>query len=145
MGNNAFAHESGIHVHGVLKDPSTYEAFGPELVGMQRTIVLGKHTGAHSIKQKLTSTASSSPMSRSPGGGQGQEAGGERQGGRRCRTGGAGVPHRRAAGRSAMIKLKEFAVFTGINITPTAVVVHRHRRGDEAGGRTSASGRWMRP
>ncbi|MGD0817791.1 MAG: 2-isopropylmalate synthase, partial [Methanomassiliicoccales archaeon] len=50
VGNNAFAHESGIHVHGVLQDPSTYEAFCPELVGMQRTIRLGKHSGAHSIK-----------------------------------------------------------------------------------------------
>lgn len=53
VGNNAFAHESGIHVHGVLGDPSTYEAFGPELVGMKRTIVVGKHTGAHSVKEKL--------------------------------------------------------------------------------------------
>ncbi|HVO78048.1 MAG TPA: 2-isopropylmalate synthase, partial [Methanomassiliicoccales archaeon] len=53
VGRNAFAHESGIHVHGVLRDPSTYEAFSPELVGMQREIVVGKHTGAHSVKQKL--------------------------------------------------------------------------------------------
>jgi 2-isopropylmalate synthase len=53
VGNNAFAHESGIHVHGVLGDPSTYEAFGPELVGMERSIVMGKHTGAHSVKEKL--------------------------------------------------------------------------------------------
>jgi len=53
VGNNAFTHESGIHVHGVLGDPSTYEAFGPELVGMDRSIVVGKHTGTHSVKEKL--------------------------------------------------------------------------------------------
>ena len=47
VGDNAFSHESGIHVHGVLGESSTYEAFGPELVGVQRHIVLGKHTGAH--------------------------------------------------------------------------------------------------
>ncbi len=53
VGANAFAHESGIHVHGVLGDPSTYEAFGPELVGLDRSIVMGKHTGTHSVKEKL--------------------------------------------------------------------------------------------
>ena len=54
VGKNAFAHESGIHVHGVLNDPSTYEAFGPELVGVERNIVVGKHSGTHSIKEKLS-------------------------------------------------------------------------------------------
>ncbi len=53
VGQNAFSHESGIHVHGVLGDAQTYEAMTPELVGCKRSIVLGKHTGLHAIKSKL--------------------------------------------------------------------------------------------
>ncbi len=53
VGENAFAHESGIHVHGVLGSASTYEALTPEIVGNTRRIVLGKHTGAHAIAAKL--------------------------------------------------------------------------------------------
>ena len=54
VGDNAFAHESGIHVHGILGDGSTYEAMAPDLVGKQRTIVVGKHTGVHSVENRLT-------------------------------------------------------------------------------------------
>jgi len=53
VGENAFAHESGIHVHGVLRSAATYEALTPEMVGSTRRIVLGKHTGAHAISAKL--------------------------------------------------------------------------------------------
>ena len=53
VGSNAFAHESGIHVHGVLNNSSTYEAISPELVGHSRKIVLGKHTGANALRSKL--------------------------------------------------------------------------------------------
>ena len=53
VGDNAFAHESGIHVHGILNNSSTYEAISPELVGHSRKIVLGKHTGANALKSKL--------------------------------------------------------------------------------------------
>ena len=53
VGDNAFAHESGIHVHGILNNSSTYEPISPELVGHSRKIVLGKHTGANSLKSKL--------------------------------------------------------------------------------------------
>jgi len=53
VGENAFAHESGIHVHGVLGSAATYEALTPEIVGNTRRIVLGKHTGAHAISAKL--------------------------------------------------------------------------------------------
>ena len=53
VGDNAFAHESGIHVHGLLGDHSTYEAMAPALVGKERTIVMGKHTGAHSVESRL--------------------------------------------------------------------------------------------
>lgn len=53
VGDNAFAHESGIHVHGILNNASTYEPLSPELVGHSRRIVLGKHTGKNAIKSKL--------------------------------------------------------------------------------------------
>ena len=54
VGENAFAHEAGIHVHGVLQKAETYEPITPEIVGHTRKIVLGKHTGANAIKSKLT-------------------------------------------------------------------------------------------
>ncbi|NJB67325.1 2-isopropylmalate synthase [Desulfobaculum xiamenense] len=53
-GANAFAHESGIHQDGVLKDRRTYEIMTPESVGRVGTdMVLGKHSGRHAIKRKL--------------------------------------------------------------------------------------------
>lgn len=53
VGDGAFAHESGIHLHGVRSLPLTYEPFPPELVGHERTIVVGKRSGKHGIKLKL--------------------------------------------------------------------------------------------
>jgi homocitrate synthase NifV len=53
VGSNMFAHESGIHVDGALKNSKTYEAFCPEEVGLVRQIVIGKHSGSHSIKAKF--------------------------------------------------------------------------------------------
>ena len=53
VGDNAFAHESGIHVHGILVNSSTYEPMSPEMVGHSRKIILGKHTGANAVKSKL--------------------------------------------------------------------------------------------
>ena len=53
VGENAFAHEAGIHVHGVLQKAETYEPITPEIVGHTRRIVLGKHTGANAIRSKL--------------------------------------------------------------------------------------------
>ncbi|MEN9201982.1 MAG: homocitrate synthase [Thermostichus sp. DG_1_6_bins_120] len=53
VGDNAFAHESGIHAAGVLRDPRTYEPFPPEVVGSQRRLVLGKHSGRHLLLQVL--------------------------------------------------------------------------------------------
>ncbi len=55
VGANAFSHESGIHVHGVLSNPLTYEPIDPGAVGMSRRIVLGKHSGRHSIIYALRS------------------------------------------------------------------------------------------
>jgi homocitrate synthase NifV len=53
VGSNVFTHESGIHVDGALKNSKTYEAFCPEEVGLTRQIVIGKHSGSHSIKAKF--------------------------------------------------------------------------------------------
>jgi homocitrate synthase NifV len=53
VGSNVFAHESGVHVDGLLKDDRTYEQFKPESVGNQREIVIGKHSGKHAISMKL--------------------------------------------------------------------------------------------
>jgi homocitrate synthase NifV len=53
IGENIFAHESGIHADGVLKHPPTYEAFSPEEVGLQRQILVGKHSGSHTILFKF--------------------------------------------------------------------------------------------
>lgn len=53
VGENAFSHEAGIHVHGVLNNPFTYEPMRPEDVGNRRRIVLGKHSGRHSVEWAL--------------------------------------------------------------------------------------------
>ncbi|MGB8700936.1 MAG: homocitrate synthase [Thermosynechococcaceae cyanobacterium] len=53
VGENTFAHESGIHAHGVLHNPVTYEPFTPEEVGWERRLVVGKHSGRHVITQLL--------------------------------------------------------------------------------------------
>ncbi len=53
VGRNVFRHESGIHVDAVLEEPLTYEPFVPELIGHQRQIVLGKHSGCRAVKAKL--------------------------------------------------------------------------------------------
>jgi 2-isopropylmalate synthase len=55
VGQNAFAHESGIHQDGMLKHRRTYEIMNPEDVGLPKTeIVLGKHSGRHALRQRVT-------------------------------------------------------------------------------------------
>ncbi len=54
VGANAFAHEAGIHVHGVLADAETYEIMDPQSIGLaESTIVLGKHSGMHAFRAKV--------------------------------------------------------------------------------------------
>jgi 2-isopropylmalate synthase len=54
VGANAFAHESGIHQHGVLSEKSTYEIMTPESIGLsQNRMVLGKHSGRHAFDERL--------------------------------------------------------------------------------------------
>ena len=54
VGENAFAHESGIHQHGMLKNASTYEIMRPQDVGLSRSsLVLGKHSGRHALRDRI--------------------------------------------------------------------------------------------
>lgn len=54
VGENAFAHESGIHQHGIMANSLTYEIMSPESVGVNKTnLVLGKHSGIHAFTKKL--------------------------------------------------------------------------------------------
>jgi 2-isopropylmalate synthase len=54
VGENAFAHEAGIHQHGMLQHSSTYEIMRPEDVGISRSIlVLGKHSGRHAFRERV--------------------------------------------------------------------------------------------
>lgn len=53
VGKNVFRHESGIHVDAVIEEPLTYEPYLPELVGQNRQIILGKHSGCRAVKAKL--------------------------------------------------------------------------------------------
>lgn len=53
VGENAFAHESGIHADGVIKNTATYEPIMPELVGHKRKFVMGKHIGSKGLKNRL--------------------------------------------------------------------------------------------
>ena len=53
VGENAFAHESGIHSDGIIKNSATYEPMTPELVGRKRKFVIGKHMGTHGLDNRL--------------------------------------------------------------------------------------------
>jgi homocitrate synthase NifV len=53
VGENAFAHESGIHAQGVLQNPVTYEPFDPKEVGWERRLIVGKHSGRHLVLSVL--------------------------------------------------------------------------------------------
>ena len=54
VGRNAFAHEAGIHQHGILANPLTYEIMTPASVGVRETqLVLGKHSGKHAVESRL--------------------------------------------------------------------------------------------
>ncbi|MEM1515368.1 MAG: homoaconitate hydratase [Candidatus Bathyarchaeia archaeon] len=61
VGAYAFAHESGIHTHGVLNDPRTYEPYPPELVGNVRRLTIGKHSGKAIIRHKIIEVTGKEP------------------------------------------------------------------------------------
>jgi citrate (Re)-synthase len=61
VGDYGFAHESGIHTHGVINDPWTYEPYPPELVGNNRRLTIGKQSGKGIIKYKINEIAGKEP------------------------------------------------------------------------------------
>jgi isopropylmalate/homocitrate/citramalate synthase len=61
VGDYGFAHESGIHTHGVLSDPWTYEPYPPELVGNIRRLTIGKQSGKGIIKHKIAEITGKAP------------------------------------------------------------------------------------
>ena len=61
IGDYGFAHESGIHTHGVLSNPWTYEPYPPELVGNQRRLTVGKQSGKGIIKHKIAEITGTEP------------------------------------------------------------------------------------
>jgi isopropylmalate/homocitrate/citramalate synthase len=61
VGDYGFAHESGIHTHGVLNNPWTYEPYPPELVGNKRRLTIGKQSGKRIIKHKITKITGKPP------------------------------------------------------------------------------------
>lgn len=61
VGDYGFAHESGIHAHGVISNPWTYEPYPPELVGNVRRITIGKHSGKNVIKYKIKEITGQDP------------------------------------------------------------------------------------
>ena len=61
VGDYAFAHESGIHTHGVLRNPLTYEPYPPELVGNKRRLTIGKHSGRAIVRHKIQELTGKTP------------------------------------------------------------------------------------
>jgi isopropylmalate/homocitrate/citramalate synthase len=61
VGDYGFAHESGIHTHGVLSDPWTYEPYPPALVGNTRRLTIGKQSGKGIIKHKIAELSGNIP------------------------------------------------------------------------------------
>jgi 2-isopropylmalate synthase, bacterial type len=65
VGANAFAHESGIHQHGLMNNLQTYEIMTPESVGVKKTeLVLGKHSGRHAFEERLKTLGYNFPKDR---------------------------------------------------------------------------------
>jgi 2-isopropylmalate synthase len=66
VGENAFAHEAGIHQDGILKFRETYEIMDPALVGIPKSsLVLGKHSGRHAFRDRVTQLGYVSPTNNS--------------------------------------------------------------------------------
>ncbi len=138
VGDNAFAHEAGIHVHGVLEFAGTYEPLSPELVGHHRRLVLGKHAGARSVNEQLKDL--------------GVEVGKEQLLEITKRVKELGDKGKvvtdtdlRAIAESVLgtlppeekvVELKEITVLTGSTVTPTASVRVTVRGGERAGSGT---------
>ncbi|MEM2505193.1 MAG: 2-isopropylmalate synthase [Candidatus Bathyarchaeia archaeon] len=127
VGDNAFTHESGIHTHGILRNPLTYEPIPPELVGRRRRLVAGKHAGRHGVEAILKD------MGLNPTTEQVEEifrrvkAMGDK--GRKITDVDLRVIAENVMGipRARFVALEELVVVTGDKITPTASVKLRFK------------------
>lgn len=146
VGENAFAHESGIHVHGILGAAETYEPMMPDLVGKERKIVVGKHTGTHSISNRLE--AYGLQLSQ-------EQTKYVTETVKRLAESGKRVDDAelvslaydvlgRPSEKENLIKIEEFTAVTGLNFTPTATVSllvegEKRRRSDTGVGPIDAA------
>jgi 2-isopropylmalate synthase len=123
VGDNAFSHESGIHVHGVLSESSTYEPMRPEIVGKERSFVVGKHSGVHAVQNKLREYG----IELSPDKMKEVVAKIKKwaESGKKLDDAELLAVAYDVMGEQVrpVIRLEEFTVFTGLNFTPTATVV----------------------
>ncbi len=130
VGRNAFAHESGIHQDGMLKERSTYEIMRPEDVGVPRTdLVLGKHSGRHALRDRVTEMGYTldrrdvrDPLQRLQGTGRQEEGSLRRRPGRADREPpGDDPPH---------WQLVSLHTTAGLSVLPTATVAIRRPDGE---------------
>ncbi len=123
VGENAFSHEAGIHVHGILSESSTYEPMRPEIVGKERSIVMGKHSGTHAIESKLKEYGLSLDKEQMKE--LVKKVKKYAESGKRLDDAELLAVAYDIYGQDTepVIKLEEFTVFTGLNFTPTATVV----------------------
>ena len=124
VGDNAFGHESGIHTHGVLTMPMTYEPMAPELVGRRRWIQAGKHAGGHGISAQLKELGidvSKNQLSDIVA--KVKELGDK---GKRLSDSDLSALARAVAGQTSLeekiVKLQDFSIMTGLRMVPTASV-----------------------
>ncbi|MGB2826524.1 MAG: 2-isopropylmalate synthase [Thermoplasmata archaeon] len=123
VGETAVSHVAGIHVHGILSESSTYEPMRPEIVGKERSIVMGKHSGAHAVESKLKEYGLSLDKDQLKE--LVKKVKKYAESGKRLDDAELLALAYDIYGQDTepVIKLEEFTVFTGLNFTPTATVV----------------------
>jgi 2-isopropylmalate synthase len=123
VGENAFSNQAGIHVHGILSESSTYEPMRPEIVGKERSIVMGKHSGAHAVESRLKEYGLSLDKEQLTE--LVKRVKKYAESGKKLDDAELFALAYDILGQEAepVIKLEEFTAFTGLNFTPTATVV----------------------
>jgi 2-isopropylmalate synthase len=123
VGENAFSHEAGIHVHGILSESSTYEPMRPEIVGKERSIVMGKHSGTHAVESRLKEYGLSLDKDQLKE--LVKRVKKYAESGKKLDDAELFAVAYDILGQETepVIKLEEFTAFTGLNFTPTATVV----------------------
>jgi len=123
IGENAFGHESGIHTHGIISNPLTYEPINPEMVGRKRWLEAGKHAGVHGISAMLEEyglTASQEQLKEILA--KVKDLGDKGKHITDADLLAIASQVMRQEGLEQRIKLNDFVVTTGMNVVPTASV-----------------------